>query len=62
MVVEEDKTEKFRLNFQISPQGGSASYQVLAVQLVGSPEKISISGFPATLEELNQRSKAEWLQ
>jgi Patatin-like phospholipase len=62
MIVEEGNIAKFRLNFQLSPPEGGASYQILAVQLAGSSDKIPISGFPATLEELNQRSNAEWLQ
>jgi hypothetical protein len=62
MTVEEGNTKKFRLNFQLPPQVSCSLYQVLAVQLVGEDDKIPISGFPATMEELNQRSKAQWLQ
>jgi hypothetical protein len=62
MIVEEGNVKKFRLNFQLPHEVGAASYQVLAVQVVGEQDKIPISGFPATMEELNQRSKAKWLQ
>jgi hypothetical protein len=62
MTVEEGERRKFRLNFQHPVQQGCFSYQVLAVQLVGEQDKIPISGFPATMEELNQRCKAHWLQ
>jgi hypothetical protein len=63
MIVEEGNTKKFRLNFQLDDNtGGGSLYQVLAVQLDGNQAKIPISGFPATMEELNQRSKAKWLQ
>jgi len=62
MIVEEDKMKKFRLNFHLPAQVGGAWYQVLAVQLDGNSDKIPISGFPATIEELSQRAKAEWLQ
>jgi hypothetical protein len=62
MITEEGNIKKFRLNIQIPYEAGAASYQVLAVQLVGEQDKIPISGFPATMEELSQRSKAEWLQ
>jgi hypothetical protein len=64
MIVEEGSTRNFRLNFHFPPQPDSASapYQVLAVQLDKGLERIPISGFPATLEELDRRSKAQWLQ
>jgi Patatin-like phospholipase len=62
MILEEGNTKKFRLNFQLPPSHNGAAYQVLAVQLEGEPEKIAISGFPATLEELSLRSKGQWLQ
>lgn len=62
MIVEEGGARKFRLNFQLPLQSEGAAYQVLAVQLDGVAERIPISGFPATLEELDRRSKAQWLQ
>jgi hypothetical protein len=66
MIVQDGNTKKFQLKFQIqSSIPGAPSgplYQVLAVQLVGESEKIAISGFPALLVELNDRSKAKWLQ
>ncbi|PVH79158.1 hypothetical protein DL98DRAFT_632761 [Cadophora sp. DSE1049] len=62
MIVEEDGIEKFRLNFEVLCSQSGAAYHVLAVQLAGVPMKIAISGFPATLEELGERSRGQWLQ
>jgi predicted acylesterase/phospholipase RssA len=61
MTVTEGNIRKFRLNFELT-EIDCSSHQVLAVQLVGKQDKIPISGFPATMEELNQRSNAQWLQ
>jgi hypothetical protein len=65
MVVQEDSMSKFRLKFRLDPIPGAPSgavSQVIAVELKGYSEKIAISGFPASLSELNERSKAQWLQ
>ena len=62
MFVEEDMTEKFRLNFEVDCSQSGAAHHVLAVQLAEVPVKIAISGFPATLVELGERSKGQWLQ
>lgn len=62
MITEEEGTKKFRLNFELPCVQSGASYQVVAVQLAGLTTKIAISGFPATLEELGERSRGQWLQ
>jgi hypothetical protein len=61
-VVKECNVRKFRLNFQLPPAMNAADCHVLAVQLDSAKNKIPISGFPASLAELSERCKSQWLQ
>ncbi len=68
-LVDDDGTRKFRLPLTLSASshhhhddGAAAAYQVIAVQLADSDRKIAISGFPATLADLNEWSQSRWLQ
>ena len=56
--------KKFRLpfTFVVKKQNSNDLFQVLAVKLKRSEKKIAISGFPATLMDLQRRSKMKWLQ
>ncbi|KAH7419435.1 hypothetical protein BKA64DRAFT_699467 [Cadophora sp. MPI-SDFR-AT-0126] len=62
MIIEDEGIKKFRLKFEVPCVQTGSTYQVLAIQLAGVPMKIAISGFPATLEELGERSRCQWLQ
>jgi predicted acylesterase/phospholipase RssA len=55
--------KKFRLpfNFIVKNHNSKDLFQVLAVKLKRSESKIAISGFPATLADLQRRSKIKWL-
>jgi hypothetical protein len=56
--------EKFRLpfTFVVKKHNSKDLFQVVAVKLKRSEKKIAISGFPATLADLQRRSKLKWLQ
>lgn len=55
-------TQKFRLPYTFGVRRGSAAQQVLAVKLRRCGHLVPISGFPATLGELQRRAKMGWLQ
>jgi predicted acylesterase/phospholipase RssA len=57
-----DGVKKFRLPFNFMVKKHNNMFQVLAIKLKRSDEKIAISGFPSTLEDLRRRSKMKWLQ
>ena len=52
----------FRLPCSLPVDFHGGHYQALAVQFEGGPEKYVISGFPATMGELVERTKCRWLQ
>jgi hypothetical protein len=56
--------KKFRLpfTFVVKKHNSKDLFQVLAVKLKLSGKRIAISGFPATLADLQRRSKLKWLQ
>jgi hypothetical protein len=62
MTIEENEVKKFRLNHTFCVKHGSNSFQVLAVKLSGTDQRIAISGFPSTLADLQKRAKLKWLQ
>jgi len=54
--------KKFRLPYTFVVKKHNCMFQVLAVKLKRSENKIAISGFPSTLPDLQRRSKMKWLQ
>jgi len=61
-VEDADGTKKFRLACSLDDNHQDGTYHVIAVQLTNEATKLPISGFPATLSDLNERSKSLWLQ
>jgi predicted acylesterase/phospholipase RssA len=52
---------KFRLVFEASPKDIWA-YQMISIEFKDSQFRFPISGFPATMEQLESRAKQVWLQ
>ena len=62
MTIKENEVKKFRLNHTFRVKHGSNLFQVLAVKLSGTDNRIAISGFPSALADLQKRAKLRWLQ
>lgn len=57
-----DIKKKFRLPFTFVVKKHNSMFQVLAIKLKRSEEKIAISGFPSTIDDLQRRTRMKWLQ